>query len=396
MRPSIQFAGDAQASTTRQSKPFRNLTMHGKRWCTRLKGESGLYGKLREENPIIVSYQTKDDQRLFGAFGTTDALESYIAQFRLENKHFHEVINLEVPHKLHFDVDISGRDAPELGEKTLKALLTAIRTQVAKIDQIHSPNACLRIYTSHSNDDSKYSYHVILDGYSLQGVGTYKYLFNTITSSNLLLKKYVDIGTCSSTHNLRMLGSVKLKSDRVKIYSSSVPLQLGLTVSDDESLSASLITYTDHCVPLDFKVNKIERAPQKDLLPEAVVKALGLIPDPEAFEVESVKSPIVALRRLRPSTCPTCRHDHEHENPYLILSSDGAVRWNCRRTKSSTVLGNVGSTMSDEVDDGKGTLYIEGEMEEEVVRKPPPRNLIPQLKRTWSPATNLMELSMRS
>jgi len=56
------------------------------------------------------------------------------------------------------------------------------------------------------------------------------------------------------------------------------------------------------------------------------------------YRIDKIHGDIITLKRLRPSRCQLCNRVHEHENPYIRITTTGSVYFDCRRSNSNQKL----------------------------------------------------------
>jgi len=168
----------------------------------------------------------------------------------------------------------------------------------------------------------------------------------------------LDSSIYTKNHPLRIYGCYKAddKEDRIKQWNSSFIFQnkkikTKLELEDNPTdlledyaiLQASLITFTEHCKVIKISIPKnnivLEEANE-----ETVVKAMELfktIDKEEIFDLAKVDGNFICLKRKTAKTpyyCPVCEHNHENENPYLLIVGDN-ILFNCRRNERHFILG---------------------------------------------------------
>ncbi len=346
----------------RYDRPYVPQYIANHRWYMTLKGEKGLYHNLTSSNNLIICFNPYPDVHVFSAFADYFEFYEYQKRFKPDKRCFHEVIDSSRPHKIHFDLDVTLESVTEeklveIGNTSIQLLLNTLARHAPKV----LPEDVF-LFSSHSN--VKRSYHVIVDNHYLEDNECYRYLFTKISQD--IHCPYLDVGTQSKSHNLRVYGSTKPESLRPKVLEKSFQWK-GKTVVMPEMeevhiLAASLVTFTSTCqllsVPRMIKKTYTSAA----LSTPAVERALALL-EPDTFVATGVTGSIISLRRLKPSFCICCQREHEKENPYLLIIGD-EVHMNCRRTNNRARLGVLGEVIQVSCEKEVGYFSLTPETEE--------------------------------
>ncbi|OPZ39076.1 MAG: hypothetical protein BWY99_01470 [Synergistetes bacterium ADurb.BinA166] len=438
------------------SRPLRRLlactswpaSAEGQLWFPRLKDKKKtrlspdgkkeihftLHGCKSSADPrsVIVAWEPpapgpdqKWPKRFFAAIDKLD-LRAWLDRIPASDRSFFEVATSD--RKLAFDVDVSGDvaaameadyglSAAEVADDLVGRLVEALREALGSTS---SPAPFeldiardVRVYTSHG--PTKRSFHVVVNRTCSSGESAR--LWYELTLAQPAFAKYasfprirsvVDHAVYSSVQQLRLLGSSKQGANRFKTLLSYVPTTAGrVEIIRPAACSAeheanvdfisSLISSRAKPLPELAPAPKREYRQAPSAHPDVLRRALDLVfrSQGEEFDVLSESGDAVNLQRKRPSFCPTCRREHDHENPYIVLSKTyrgTEVLWFCRRAAGSqkfTVLGTVENGPDEtlaQAGDGiseKGILYgVDGVAEEEQAGPlPPPANITEFLSR---------------
>ena len=282
--------------------------------------------------------------RLFGFF--TDYLEFVRYQhkyFPLEHRYFYEIIFGALPQKHYFDMEAS--DGTNLQE-TLMAVIDGVVQVYEEKKWNLSLEQDVLIYSSHNSE--KQSYHLVITNHCC-GDNKENMAFHNLVKSKVgpHLTKYIDSRVYSSNQQLRILGSQKVGSGRVKTFHKEFIYHgrriVHQYLEEPESLEheiilqleESLISVTHNCQLLSLLVTEVPTptyAPTEELVPDTIHQALNVVNNIETYPFRYIgtRGSFILLRRIRPSMCQLCNRIHEHENPFLTVK-DGEVYLHCRR-----------------------------------------------------------------
>jgi hypothetical protein len=278
--------------------------------------------------------------RQFARFASPDEFYRYQTGVPDQERCFYELIFGSRPQRFYLDLDLE-RDkaagacfeglAAELFEATIAALLEVYAGLGAALE----PRDCL-VYQSHGPD--KFSFHILPGGYYLGSNVEAKAVFDLVRARvPEHLRDFVDTTVYKPHQELRLLGSHKLGSSRVK---RRVPAFFfrGAEVRGADYGGDALDEFRDSLVGTTLGTRRLdvgERAAPAALNPAAAALSDAIPPEvvgavmnlmAEATKEESLpfvlkgqSAPFILLQRVRPSRCRLCERVHEHENPYLFV-----------------------------------------------------------------------------
>jgi hypothetical protein len=292
---------------------------------------------------------------------------------------FYEIIS-SGPQKPYFDVDLPASEVSGIKEDAEQvAAADDAATKFASIASSVSgiPNARAIVFSS--NSVTKLSYHIIIDGVCLpshrdNSLYCQAAMENAKERVPVWFLDAIDTKVYKTTQLLRMFGSCKIGTDREKIFcplqSEWLPTKLHREQLD--IFAASLVSLVASCLPVDpnseYALKCRETAASaaatsflrsSDLAKLrgvfvtladancalAIVKAhyrdvLGVKDFPFTIRDDAIIDPrerMIPLRRHAASHCPECNRSHLHENPFMVLQSDGVV-FGCRRGDKNTII----------------------------------------------------------
>jgi hypothetical protein len=285
-----------------------------------------------EEGPVYVARY--ENYYSFTFFPTWKELYNFISSEGIGRMSLYEVIPDEWQ-KLHFDLDIiDGVCHQDVLEETVSGIeLSFQQLYHQPLNLTHD----LLVYESHGN--GKYSYHIVIDNYSVSGKKQAKAFYHNVIANMTNYTKYVDSAVYKSNQQFRLLGCCKHNTDRVKKfvptwnYKSNIITYNG---SEDSALRfrSSLVSLTSYT----RRLPNIDVEPDYSLddeylsLPEVkmVLRLCAQHINPFPFVLREVKGKIIVLKRISPSFCNICRRVHQHENPFVLVRNDSVVFY-CRR-----------------------------------------------------------------
>lgn len=268
----------------------------------------------------IAVQKYQGDRMLFEdlSFKTLDTLRDY--HLGVPDSSHYEVISEK--QCLYFDFDAREKiDFSELVEK--------IVTEVAKINE----KLDVKVLLFDSCDSIKFSYHVIVKGFCLKDHLENSYLANKIINAvkDPKIVKYFDSSVYTSRRNLRMLGSRKIDSMRVKKFNSVLYGENSFVFFESLVCDTRGFETLDIELPLDIPKNnehKITLWDQDDIL-----KVQNYL-DKKYHGIFSISESgnFLALKRKKPGHCFLCDRVHSTENSF-VFKRQGAMYFACRRNE---------------------------------------------------------------
>jgi hypothetical protein len=293
----------------------------------------------------------------------------------VEERSFFEIIFGSSAQKPHFDVDMShdvicknypGEEVENVAETVIDLLITSCIHVLNQVGVSIEIEKSILLYTSHS--DKKKSFHLVLNTIyhrnNVQAKLFYKHVvehFSTLTNKKYI--EFIDAAVYSPKQQFRILGCQKPKTNRIKTFLETFTYQNKIyqheyTENPDEielkilcALYESMVGFVSGCNVLPyFKDKEIEPTGQLELKinnrPEEIcieatdtmakiaLEMLKSVMNPCPFIIYRVNENIVSLTREAPSMCPLCNIVHEGQHPFMAITNDGRIYWNCRRTEA--------------------------------------------------------------
>jgi hypothetical protein len=276
-----------------------------------------------------------------------------------EFKHYHQSVEdsshyeiIQGNQCLYFDFD---------GNVNIPQLVDAIRKRLAG----HS--IIVNIYSS--SDRVKHSYHVVVKGvYFKDHIACGQIAKEVIAlirsdtpeAEHEWIKSF-DASVYSIKRNLRLLGSRKIDSTRVKAFAGvayksddwddpAIAATRHASMHESDPLYMSMVICVGSCKPLEVaaktesanSADKVAffRSNATDLTPAEVATAFTLISDlmPGIFSKREVRGKSLFLKRDRAGMCPICERVHDNENGIVSLRSSGFFFTCLRDTTQSLAL----------------------------------------------------------
>lgn len=298
----------------------------------------------------------------------------------IEERSFFEIIFGSSAQKPHFDIDMShdviqknypGEDVEKVSEVLMDALITSCIHVLKQAGVSIEIEKSVLLYSSHS--EKKKSFHLLLNGIyhrnNIQAKIFYKNVIEHLsTLTNKKYTEFIDPAVYSPKQQFRILGCQKPKTNRIKVFLESFTYNAQVYnhvyTEDNEdvelkllcALYESMVGFVSGCNLLpDFKEIEIENTGSSEIKinrtvePQAsIVEAtdsmsvialemLKSVMDPCPFTIYSVNKNIISLNRQAPSICPICAVIHEKQHPFMAITNEGRIYWNCRRTEAYKV-----------------------------------------------------------
>jgi hypothetical protein len=222
---------------------------------------------------------------------------------------------------LYFDFD---------GEFNAEPLVEAIKVLCGKIP--------IRIDLYSSCDNIKKSYHVLVKGiYFEDHIKCGHFAKNVI---KLAPMQSFDSSVYTSKRNFRLLGSRKLNSTRIKIFSGTLFKSPDYSCRmENDALYMSLVIGTIDCRLMDVEIEERSRFTNNAVLQQSDKSiAMELINRlcPGIFEFREIRETSIFLTRKVSGMCPVCSRIHQNENAVISKRNNG-FHFMCLRDTSQTI-----------------------------------------------------------
>ena len=284
---------------------------------------------IQEPNSAGFSFRTFDTYPAFHSWHTTTPDSSH-----------YEVI--QGKQNLYFDFD---------GDLDAQKLTDSIRQYYTNLEKTANRSLPIRIDIYSSSDSVKKSFHVVVKGVCFRDHLSCGQAAREIAAMAAISS--FDSSVYTTKRNLRLLGSRKLNSTRVKVFSgTSYRSSEFVSRFENDQLFLSLITMTSECqlVLLPGEQSSVRasvdgpsgRPALSDFPPEMVRDALQLVNDllPGVFSQREVRGRTLFLRRNKPAICPVCERLHESDNAMVSLRGgrgDQVLHFVCMRDTSRSL-----------------------------------------------------------
>ncbi len=302
--------------------------------------------------------------RAFAIFEDSQDFLETEKKFAEERRGFFEILFENKQRKIYFDIDlsyvkvselfkVSKEDLERIGLELIQCLVDACFHVLEDLGVRLLIETQVLLFSSHSVDKSKVSYHLVIDGHCQTSPAESKkfleavlcYIVNTSQLPGRVYYTFIDKGVYGIKQQFRLLGAQKVGSGRKKI---ACPLIYRERFSSEnsvfypklqgiEAFTQSLISYTKNCVNIPGMLNifspKTFRKREyssisDDEANEAMARLSSSLGD--YFTMREISGNKVFLDKRCRYNCPICSRMHESENPYLVIR-DGTVYYKCRR-----------------------------------------------------------------
>lgn len=349
----------------------------GRKWYSILVGDDGLLARLNGKIELIVMRILFDnngkEHHLYSNFTDYFSFWHYYLQTSARHRCFNEVAIESQCQKLRFDLDMPDATIEE-GEILITKLVYVIYNTLLNYNIVIDFNNDIFVFESHdqiyytiSNNvkpkDAKLSYHVIINNYACLDQLHLQFITKIITNDVIAsydidkrdqVKLWLDDKVSNKNHPLRMYGSIKPKTHRVKqwkstwcYYTNSVDkvlintnLVINTLISNDINkivvdqkdlavLQASLLSWTKSCKIINIILPKIEND-NIDLvnIDESIVDNvktwLTKLDLDQIFTVAKPKKGFILLKRRKSSRCPLCLRIHDASDAFIAIANNQA------------------------------------------------------------------------
>lgn len=372
-------------------KAYSRIDKHNRKWYPLLVQSDSVYGEqLLKDNPLntlqnkLIVCLTKicDDKnvRSFAVFGSHVEYYYAIKKIPVEERCFFEVIPGEFPQKPHFDIEID-EDNPKFNDIAnnqykREEIKSQIITAIIKILQQYNISIDINkdILVFSSSNDSKLSYHIVVDNYAhinnLEAKAFYKLVKSNISEE---YQSFIDKAVYSKLQQFRIVGSQKHKSGRMKKLLETwdydgIPVKYEYPEPPENEhhkymmeLGCSLVANAAYCsiLPRFYEGDANRQYEQYDLSDDQVQRVLMMFENYIGFSrrskdfpfyIRKIENSTITFTRKRPSYCKLCKRIHEHDNPYVFVKESN-VFYACPRSISEFV--NIGDIPTELVSNRK-------------------------------------------
>ena len=287
-------------------------------------------------------YDENKKKREFTMFKDNTELCKFIYSQEKSERCLYEILLSDVSRKPYFDVDM---DIQELKNQNLSPEKFSEELIVNLLEAI-------KVFTSHTK--KKFSFHIILENYRLQGYKESESFYKeTLKFVDSKFKKeddkFIDPNVYKTVQQFRISDCHKCGKDNFKILDERLSINFNYPARcknefsrKNHLLKSSLLTYVKDTIILEefsentkeFKKMNAGSASEGD-----VGKALEIFYkfyNEFDFEFQDMVSEngnlLITFRRLNPTKCKMCKRIHENENPYLLVCGENRnVLFDCRR-----------------------------------------------------------------
>jgi hypothetical protein len=372
-------------------------------------GDNSLFSRKEINRIAIPVCSDAKGFNEYAVFRNALMLYEYCLTLTDEKRCLYEVIRSNLYQKFYMDIDIDlNAECKDVYHDRNQKISIAeqlpnlIRDSIIKA-RPEIQRSDIMIFNSHSNE--KRSFHIIVDRWCVTNSNNNRKFFNLIIPYiPLPWRQYIDFSMYKSLQNFRIYMSTKFGKNRPKILDmehSSWEPEDNYTPQEcnRQVFLASLITKTDNCVLLPFDEDEqIKEYNTIDLLETEVPKLMKIIkqmPYARCFTVSQRQNNLVIMRRLLPNFCSVCEKEHSSENPFITVSYNGEVRFDCRRhpDKKTTIIGNINSVENDEIIEPITTCVPFFSEKKEIISSQTPTETNVEILDVISPCSSISRVS---
>ena len=322
----------------------------------------------------------KEDRHFFRVFDNYTYFFKYLQGIPIEKRWFHEVILPNDAQKPRFDIDISYKqfdgmskeEIDSLCETIFNSLIEAIVTTLnSKEIKVTKDDFIIFDSSGKSDENYKYSKHIIIHTFYHSNPKEAQFFHDCVIQTllslypkfkDLINDNLIDPQIYKSKQNFRLPEAIKSGKSgiRQKRYVKEwkfcgeivkSEFNYGDYIENLQIFSKGIIRNIHGCRYLSsFKFEESKAFEAKEISSEVAIKAINLCISSlgysseqfyEYYEISEVKSGLICLKRLQPTICKICCRCHEAENPFISISNQGNVYFNCRRNPKGKWSGNL-------------------------------------------------------
>lgn len=327
------------------------------------------------------------NRRFFSAFHSPLDFLQYIKQIPSAKWAFFEYILGDQTQKLYFDVDIALVDFQKAlpGVNVDTYCTELIDNLVQQIDETFDERGIqldlarhILLFSSHAAH--KRSFHLVINGFAVSNHRENYVLANEVLEQ--LPQKYlqfVDTGMWTSKQQFRLYLSQKPGSNRPKVFVPSWycrgelihsnilnNLSLPQNATDAAGLQlttlfmASCVTVTQNCRVLPdtlFQNHEFSRSAnsaqsdfnEDEITAEVIQSICERAPTVlfEIYKVKEVNGSLIVLSRKKPAYCSLCKTQHDNDNAFLSITSQGHVYFHCHGVRRHLARDNMGNLIGE-------------------------------------------------
>lgn len=269
----------------------------------------------------------------------SDVIDFYTHMMKMDpaERLFHEVI-FDQPQKLKFDIDANVADLQNIkyGELLTSILESITDTFLATFGEELSPN---NIIICESSGNDKYSAHIIIDNYYVDGCMQAKEFTRRVAECiPSVHKRFLDMSVNKNIQNFRIIGCRKRGSDRVKRLADNCthinPIRCFITdVADCTQLCINNINMPAYEIMAEVVPDDMQMA---------INTANKLITD---HKYKYTRGNMLFFTRIMPSHCAFCDREHTRDNTLMVQVKNirGVISLRAKCRKYSNENTNTGS-----------------------------------------------------
>ena len=347
-------------------------------------GQSILENVHEYESKFIVAKEFKGSEYnyyLYSAFHDVTDFYRFLNELSQSEWNFHECFG-SGKRKLFFDIDISRETFNKQNDWLLTVVDSLFSEEYANIvrddlvknilgfflscGHVLNLDSDILMFSSHGKD--KYSFHIIIDNYTvennIQAAEITKKILEVVNQEYL---KYIDAGVNKSRQLLRIYLNCKPETGRYKIlqrnwsyFGNPVTLKFNtkgdirwqvtdFKTEEEKKRFFQKLELDKSFISL-FRVEPIKinyQIPVKEALTDPIYyQEIGdidldrIVPVlPEGFELSDLNGWYIRLKRAPDTICPICNRAHEHDNNTLFISGpDQRVFFCCFRANDDPTI----------------------------------------------------------
>jgi hypothetical protein len=291
---------------------------------------------------ISIDKKTSKSKCCYMYFNDWQDFLKYYKTIDKENRHFYEMFN----NKIKFFLDIDCKDNYDNSEwnNIIDIIKNKLLLFLYKITGIIDINI-IRCESKYIENEKKRSCHLIVENFNFD-TKYCKELYNMfIKELSDKIQKYIDNQVYGENRCLRIIGSSKIGSDRIKYdFDNIYDISLKHFVSNiDNTIYVESTKYYN--INSNNKKNifmKIGLKSNYDIKDYEYLNYINIINDKInnskkfiRIRKNGIKGNMIILDLICPYYCKCCNRIHDLENPFIIINK-GSLDFYCRRNDIPT------------------------------------------------------------
>lgn len=289
-----------------------------------------------EDGLIYLCHQRQS--RTFRVVESVEELSELIESTSDYDRCYYEIVPPNRACRIYYDFDYTTQDndVEQLTEELILAVKQCILTNaVEKKYPIKEENLIITV----SSGGNKVSVHLVITGVRVNNTTQAKYVaMSLIASLPSKYVEYVDHSVYKNNQQFRLLTCHKYLKDRVKMLWHGNCTTYKTLTDALRATMISVVSNSDHLIEVSTETANHQLVSSYEIDKTVVSAVMWSLREYE-FSIRDIKGNMIILNRESPSNCPICHRVHEHEHPYVVITTSN-VYFSCRRNQKWLNLGH--------------------------------------------------------